>query len=348
MKNKTRELFTAYQEGVADINSVSSDVVIGGKGFTVDPTIEQSLEDVMREEAGFLNRISFQTVDEQQGETIGLDISSPIASNTDTKTKDRQATDVSELSPKNSYHCQQTNSDTAIRYAKLDMWAKYPDFQERISRAIARQRARDTLMVGWNGTSRAADSDKAANPLLQDVGKGWFQKMRDKAPARVLKDGATAGQIKVGKGGDYNHIDALVLDMVNNLIDPWHQEDSDLIVIVGRQLFDEKYFNLVNSFNEPTERLALDVIMSNKQVGNMPAARVPFLPPRAIAITTLENLAIYRQEGTTRRTIVDNAKRDRIEDYNSINTDYIIEDYGLMCMAESDSIKLKKADGSWA
>ncbi len=348
MKNRTRDKFDAYLEDVGDINGVSTSTVQGGKSFAVAPTVEQSLDDIQREEAGFLDRIGLIEVDEKEGETLGLDITGPIASNTDTTLNDREATDVSALSKINSFNCQQTNSDTAIRYTKLDQWAKFDDFEERIGRAIARQKARDRLTVAWNGTSRAANSDKAANPLLQDVGRGWLQKYRENAAARVLTEGATAGEIRIGAGGDYENIDAAVIDLVNSMIDPWHQEDSDLIVLVGRELFNEKYFNLVNKYSQPTERLALDVILSNKQVGNMPAARVPFFPSRGIMVTSLENLAIYRQAGTTRRTIVDNAKRDRIENYTSLNEDYIIEDYGMGCFAESANIKLKQADGSWA
>ena len=58
-------------------------------------------------------------------------------------------------------------------------------------------------MIGFNGVSIAADTDIVANPLLQDVNKGWLQKQREENKSRVLKEGATAGKLTIGKDGDY-------------------------------------------------------------------------------------------------------------------------------------------------
>ena len=57
-----------------------------------------------------------------------------------------------------------------------------------------------------------------------------------------------------------------------------------------------------------------------------------------IVVTRLDNLSRYYQEGARRRTIVDNAKRDQIENYESSNDAYVIEDYGLFCAAENIEI----------
>jgi hypothetical protein len=62
---------------------------------------------------------------------------------------------------------------------------------------------------------------------------------------------------------------------------------------------------------------------------------VPFFPANSMLITPLENLSLYWQEGTRRRTIVDNAKRDRIENYESSNDAYVVEDYGAGCLIEN-------------
>lgn len=47
------------------------------------------------------------------------------------------------------------------------------------------------------------------------------------------------------------------------------------------------------------------------------------------------NLSIYWQEGTHRRLLDEVAKRDRIENYESINEDYVIEDYAAGCLVEN-------------
>lgn len=43
-------------------------------------------------------------------------------------------------------------------------------------------------------------------------------------------------------------------------------------------------------------------------------------------VTYPENLSIYLQEGSLRRHIKDEPKRSRVEDYNSENVDYIVEE----------------------
>lgn len=343
MQNSTRELYQAYLEGVAEKNNVSTrGLNFSNFKFNVDPSVHQELENVMHEDAGFLTHVNLHTVPEQEGEKLGLDITTTIASTTDTLVKDRETQDTTDVLLLDRYRCEQTNFDSHLRYAKLDMWAKFDDFEERISRHQVQQIARDRLMIGWNGSSRAANSDRVANPLLQDVNIGWRAHARAKAPERILTEGKTAGEIRIGEGGDYLNIDALVMDMVNNLIEEWYQEDTGLVVIIGREIFNDKFFNLVNTYNEPTERNALDMILANKKVGGMPAVRVPFFPAKGVAITRLDNLSIYSQEGTLRRTIVDNAKRDRVENYISMNEAYVIEDYGMYCEAEGDNIKFGK------
>ncbi len=82
------------------------------------------------------------------------------------------------------------------------------------------------------------------------------------------------------------------MDATNNLIEPWYQEDPDLVVIVGRQLLADKYFPIVNKEQDNSEMLAADVIISQKRIGNLPAVRVPYFPADAMLITKLENLSI--------------------------------------------------------
>jgi hypothetical protein len=58
-----------------------------------------------------------------------------------------------------------------------------------------------------------------------------------------------------------------------------------LVVICGRQLLADKYFPLVNMDREPTERLAADLIISQRRIGSLPAVRVPFMPPTSLLVT---------------------------------------------------------------
>ncbi|ENG73535.1 phage major capsid, P2 family protein [Escherichia coli p0305293.4] len=86
----------------------------------------------------------------------------------------------------------------------------------------------------------------------------------------------------MGKGGDYASLDALVMDATNNLIEPWYQEDPDLVVIVGRQLLADKYFPIVNKEQDNSEMLAADVSSARNASEPAGSAR-PVLPGRCDA-----------------------------------------------------------------
>ncbi|SER25942.1 phage major capsid protein, P2 family [Azotobacter beijerinckii] len=331
MRNDTRELFDAYLDKIAKLNGVA-DV---GRKFTATPAVEQRLENRIQETSQFLTMINMIGVREQKGEKIGLGISGPVASTTNTATTDRATTDLSSLDPR-GYECEQTNFDTHLTYARLDAWAKFPDFQARVRDAIVKRQALDRIMIGWNGTSHAATSNPATNPLRQDVNIGWLQKMRTENAARVLDEVvAASGQVKIGATGNYKNLDALVFDLVGDMLEPWYQDDTELVVICGRQLLADKYFPIINQDQAPSEQLAADVVTSQKRIGGLPAVRVPYFPADALLVTRLDNLSIYWQEATRRRTIVENAKRDRIENFESVNDAYVIEDLGCAAMAEN-------------
>ncbi|QCX49879.1 phage major capsid protein, P2 family [Ralstonia pseudosolanacearum] len=337
MRNETRRLFTAYKDAIAKLNGVAR----VDEKFSVAPSVQQKLETKVQESSDFLTRINFYGVTEQEAEKIGLGVSGPVASNTDTTQQDRQTSDIATLDGRR-YRCEQTNSDTHITYQRLDAWAKFPDFQTRIRDAIIKRQALDRIMIGFNGASRAATSNRVVNPMLQDVNKGWLQNLREQAPQRVMEEGKkAAGKIIVGAGGDYGNLDALVFDVVNQLVEPWYAEDPELVVLCGRNLLADKYFPLVNKDRDPVQQIAADLIISQKRIGNLQAVRVPYFPANGLLVTRLDNLSIYYQENARRRTILDNAKRDRIENYESSNDAYVIED--LACAAMAENIELAAA-----
>ena len=331
MRNDTRLLYSAMLSQIGRLNGVA-DVV---KQFTVAPSIQQKLETKMQESSDFLGKINMVPVVEAMGAKLGLGISGPVASRTNTDTADRQTRDVSTLDSK-GYQCVQTNFDTHLKYQKLDAWAKFKDFQTRVAMAILRRQALDRMMIGFNGVSIAADTNLQANPLLQDVNKGWLQHLREDAPENVMSSGAQAGVVKIGAGAgnDYKNLDAAVYDAIG-LLDPWYQQDPDLVVILGRELLADKYFPMVNVNQAPSETLAADIVISQKRVGGLAAATVPYFPPSAMLVTTFDNLSIYWQEGARRRRMEENPKRDRVENYESSNDAYVVEDNGRAALVEN-------------
>lgn len=281
-------------------------------------------------------------VTEQQGEKIGLSISGPSASTTDTQKKERVPRFAISMEGKN-YHCTKTDFDTAIPYTKLDAWAKFPDFQQRIRNLITERQALDRIMIGFNGTERAETSNLATSPLLQDINKGWLQHYREIAPARVMKEGKNgSGKVMIGKDGDYKNLDALVYDATSHMLDTWFQDDPKLIVLCGRDLLANKYFPLLNTLQAPSEQMAADLVINQNRIGGLPVITAPYFPTGKLMITRLDNLSIYWQEGARRRAIIDNVKRDQIENYESSNDAYVVEDFGAGCVVENIVIEEKQ------
>ncbi|QWZ63582.1 phage major capsid protein, P2 family [Aeromonas sp. FDAARGOS 1417] len=340
MRNETRVKFNEYTGQLAKLNAITSAMV----QFNVQPSVQQTLETKMQESVEFLQMINVIPVNDMKGEKVGVGISSTIAGRTDTTTKDRQPNDPSAIYD-HSYECAQTNYDTMIGYAKLDAWAKFPDFQTRIRDAIITRQGLDRIMIGWHGTSAAKDTDRNANPLLQDVNIGWLEHIRKDAPAQVMKE------VKQGSGkiyidptnGDYKNIDAVVFDVVSEMIKPWYQDDTDLVVICGRKLLSDKYFPIINDAGDNQNKLAAQVLVSQKQIGGLKAVRVPFFPEDALLVTKLENLSIYWQEGARRRHIEEEPKRNRIVNYESSNDAYVVEDYDCAALVENIVIAPKPA-----
>ncbi|EME1730595.1 phage major capsid protein, P2 family [Cronobacter sakazakii] len=338
MKKKTRFAFNAYLQQLAKLNGI--DVNDIGSKYTAEPSIAQTLETKIQESSAFLTRINIVPVDEQSGERLGLGIGSTVAGTTDTTKKEREPTDPTYIDGE-GYKCTQTNFDTALGYEKLDLWAKFEDFQIRIRDAIIKRQALDRIMIGFNGERREKTSDRLTYPLLQDVNIGWLEKIRREAPVRVLSrivgsDGTVVSQtVRIGKGGDFKNLDALVMGAVSEKIEPWYQDDTELVVICGRSLMADKYFPIVNRDQPNSEALAADLIISQKRIGGLPAVQAPFFPANAILITRLDNLSIYWQDGTRRRAVIDNPKRDRIENFESVNEAYVIEDYDCVALIEN-------------
>jgi len=335
MRNDTRELLDEYHADVARMNGVSNIE----KSFNVAPQIQQNLETRVQESSAFLSQINVIGVDDMEGATVGLSIGGMIAGRTDTNGGGRRETRSVHGLEEHRYKVAQTNFDTHITYNQLDVWSRFPDFQTRIAAAIVERCQLDRIAIGFNGVSIAPTTDRVANPLGQDVNIGWLERMRTENQVRVMEEGAVAGgKVQVGKGGDYATLDALVWDAVQSLLPSWAKGRTDLVAICGQGLLHDKYFPLINAEEKPTEQIARDLIMSSKRLGGRQAAEVPFFPDNAVLITPFKNLSIYYQNGKRRRYVQENPARDRIEDFNSSNEGYVIEDYDAACMVDNIEI----------
>ncbi len=332
MRNETRKLFNGYLQQVAKLNGVDN----AAEKFNVAPTVQQKLESAIQEASGLLKRVNIIGVEQQEGEALLLGVNGPIASRTNTKTGGRRnPADRSALS-KDTYSCKQTNFDSSFPYALIDAWAKFKDFQARLSASITERQALDRLMIGFNGTSAAAASDIATNPMLQDVNIGWLEKIRIGAPDRVLDEVVEdSGKVTIGAAGDYKTLDGVVFDAVQ-MLEPWHRNHPNLVVMVSRDLLHDKLLAAVEKgATSNQEENAADQIVTKARLGGLPIVDAPFFPAGTVLVTTLNNLSIYFQEGARRRHVKDEPEYDRVADYQSSNDAYVIEDFGLVALVEN-------------
>lgn len=348
MQPHTRSVFNAYTKGVGDWLGYGQD--IKNEKVAYPPAMQQQAYSKSAEQCAFLKEVNHVPVTAQLGQRVGIGVSKPTASRTDTDIEERKTRYIADLSG-DTYHAVQTNFDTHIDYRTLDAWAHMTDFGKIYGGHLALQGARDRLMIGFNGVEAAKVSDPNTNKLLQDVNIGWLEKVRRNEPDRLMgygSDGvANSDTWQVGQGGKYPTLDALVFDMIINLLDAWHQGADDLVVLVGRDIWTAHGMTLLGNSSLPTERQALQSWFAAQTVAGLPCVMPPFFPSRGLVVTSYKNLSIYYQLGTLRRAVIDNPKRDRVEEYRSQNEAYVVEDFGKFAGVRNGAILLPDGAGNW-
>lgn len=81
---------------------------------------------------------------------------------------------------------------------------------------------------------------------------GWLEHIRTNASARVMNDVTLTSRNMdntVAHAGKYANADALVQDARSSLLDEWHKEADDLVVIMGRNLFNSLRLPVLNSIS---------------------------------------------------------------------------------------------------
>ena len=327
---KGAKQYAELQEAIAETYGVER----ASKMFSVEPSVAQELNDAITAKADFLERINVVPVSEIKGEKVFIGVNGPVTGRTNTKTTDRVAKDASALEH-TLYELADTQSDVGLPYAKIDAWAKFPDFKDRYSAAVQKRIAQDRIVIGFHGTSAAIQTDLAANPKLQDVNKGWLQQLREQAPQQVLKEGAVVGKVTLGAGGDYANLDALVHD-TKQMVDEILRDDGDLVAIIGTDLLAADKAKLYTKQGDtPTEKERIENAQVIATYGGLPAFSVPNFPVNAVLVTSWDNLSIYYQDSSWRKQTVDNAQRSRVEDYNSRNEGYVIEQLEKIALTEN-------------
>ncbi|MEH2643155.1 P2 family phage major capsid protein, partial [Escherichia coli] len=251
MSDNARNKLGCYMTRQASINNIPVSGLVSR--FTVEPAVQQRFENASKDSTELTKKINVIGVTDQKGEKVLMDTTGPIArTNTSYDGTDRRNPINAVDLKSRQYQCEQVNYDTFISYPQLDAWAAHNDFQTRISAQIARQVALDRIMIGFNGTSHAEKSNFSTNKLLQDVNVGWLEHIRTNASARVMNDVTLTSRNMdntVAHAGKYANADALVQDARSSLLDEWHKEADDLVVIMGRNLFNSLRLPVLNSIS---------------------------------------------------------------------------------------------------
>ncbi len=344
MQQHTKEKLNAYTKKVAKQNGVDD----ATEKFNVSPNGTQKIIASIRESNWFLGKINIIPVKNQKGESIGLGATGMIASRTDTSGNGKRTPkDYSSLGSM-PYMCEQTNFDTAVRYAKLDAWAHMKNFNTLVSKSHREQIDANKITIGWYGEKAEATTDPETYPNGEDVNIGWYQAMREHNADRLISEVVEgSGEIKIGDGGDLVNLDLAVLE-TKNLLHPACENDSNLIAIIGSDLlaYDKAKFYEAHG-NTPSEKGKIQELQVIGTYGGLPAVKVPGFPSTGIMVTSYDNLSIYIQEGSIRRsTGKKNDEKDQIENFESMNMAYVLEELGKAAAIEFKNVKLL-IKGEW-
>ena len=343
MLEATKVVLNAYKKTVAQQNGVAD----ATQKFSVTPAATQRLIAQIRESNWFLKRINIIPVINQKGEAIGLGSSGMIASRTDTSGGKTRKTKVAHSMKAMPYLCEQVNFDTCIRYSQLDAFAHLKNFNTIISNQTREQIDANKITIGFYGESCEVNTDAAANPNGEDVCKGWFQALREHNPKAMLTEGNTVSEIRIGEGGDFINLDLAVMN-VRGLLHDACENDADLVAIIGSDLlaYEKAKFYAKNG-NTPSEKSKIEEMQVIGTYGGLPAVSVPGFPPSGILVTSYKNLSLYIQEGSIRRSVAkQNDERDQVENFESMNIAYVIEQLEKAAAIEFDNVKLW-IDGAW-
>ncbi|GIC79499.1 phage major capsid protein, P2 family [Moritella sp. F3] len=354
MQEITKIAVEGYKKAVAKQNNVA-DVT---EKFSVTPAATQKIIAVIRENNWFLSKINIMPVSNQKGEALGLGVSGMIASRTNTKAgSERKPKAVYSMTPM-PYLCEQVNFDSHIRYDQLDAFAHLNNFNKIIASQTREQIDLNKVTIGFHGERSAPDTDASANPNGEDVCKGWLQAIREHNSDAMLTEGKTASEIRIGEGepvgdgsgaglGDFINLDLAVMN-VKALLGDECANDSDLVALIGSDLlaFDKAKFYAAHG-NTPSEKSKIE----DKQVigtyGGLPSACPPSFPPTGILVTSFKNLSIYIQKDSIRRTAaIKNDRLDQLENFESMNMAYVVEQLPKAAALEFDNVKLW-IDGQW-
>tara|TARA_R110002033_G_scaffold12384_1_gene37581 strand:+ start:1151 stop:2158 length:1008 start_codon:yes stop_codon:yes gene_type:complete len=306
----------AYNTNMAK-NYQTSDVT---KQFAVTGPMETKLKKALLDSVEFLSMITMMDVDQIKGQVVKVG-NYGIATG---RKKDGRFNTNNGVDG-HSYELTETDSCASVPWATLAVWANAGStnqFMQLMSQNATLRFALDMLRVGFNGTSIAETSDPIANPMGEDVNKGWHQIVKEKAPDQIVVDDL---YFDPDGAGDYKTLDAIVTELKNTYIHPTLRTDPRLVVLVGSDLTATAQTHMMNQADKPSEKVAAQQM--DKNIGGLRAYTPPFFPGKRIVVTLASNLHLYTQTGTRSRKSENVEDRKQHEDKYWRMEGYAIEEF---------------------
>ncbi|UDQ97956.1 phage major capsid protein, P2 family [Lentisphaerota bacterium WC36G] len=331
MRRDTVKKFCALQTAMAAAYGVG-DV----RSFEAEAPEAIKLMTEIQKSAEFLNDITVLPVTDIVGRPITMSLTSTVASrtNTDDGTKERSPQNILDLNDI-EYRCYQTDFDVAIKYKDMDAMARFPNFQQLYMQMVYVRIALDRILIGWYGKTVADNSDRSANPKLEDLNKGWPALLKEHNPSHYIEQGATAGKIRICAGGDYENLDEAVYDIASVI--PQEHRTGNEIAIIGQGLITQDTGKILKLHGQtPTERSLFKTL--EKSYGGFECRTSACFPEHGIFVGDLKHLHLYFQESGVRRQSCDNPKKNQVEDFISSNDAYMIEDFNSIAMINHENV----------
>jgi P2 family phage major capsid protein len=297
--------------------------------FAATPQMQQSLQPKAIQLANpFFSQLPMVPVTETTGQKVILGLTGRVASRTNTSSNERVPKRLNQQDNQD-YTTKQTNFDVALSYADIDAWAKFPNFEALYMQVVREAIVNDMLVTGWYGTSAAAATNIVTNANLQDLNVGWLEKIRTfNSTSQHVGSG-----VSIGATGTYKNLSEAIHD-IKQVVSAAFRYRGDLVALVGDNLLvnaHDKFYEVHG--NTPTEKAAINGVVTS-DFGGLPTFSPPFFPNGTIVITPLSNLAVYYQDSSVRRTQRDWPAKDEVQEFNSMNLAYVVQEEFATAMVE--------------
>lgn len=351
-REKFDQKFAALQQRIADTYGVPRDMV--DKSFAISPEMEVTLNTDIALRSGFLSMCNVVGRAQKTGGSLKIGPHNLNTRRADTANGDARVPGVPGAFGENEYTMVKTQSDFSIHDDDKAEWSQFPDFEQRYRESYQEGIANDRVIIGFHGTGNtAATTDLAINKLMQDVNKGWFQLLKDRAAANFITEGGTPGEIHIGTGtaDDYANLDECIHDLRTSI--PVHRRDG-LVAVVGSSILAAAQAKLYSAQgNIPTEKERIQNQMVIGMYGGLPTIEADFFPENAILVTRLKlpgfnaasssNLSVYYQMSSWKRMVTYKPETESTIDWNTRYECYHIEDLEAIRIMQAATTKVGSA-----